>query len=494
VTRQNIVSLSEIPYDWVKPGVFLEVRPNYVNMGRIPWPAKTLLHGPIGAAGTAAAGVIRALTRPEEADAWFGRGTVTAAMARLYLTHDRGTPLYALGCTEDPAWVAAAATVNFSGAGRGTVPLYIAGRRVDVVVNAAMTPTAMAAAAAAAVNLRDDLPVTAAASGPAVTLTAKNRGAIGNNIDVRVGYFADESAPAGVAVAAAAMSGGVGEPNVQTQFLDPVPDDAWYTDLVSPYTAQASLAAYEAHLALAYQAMGRRDCHLWTARAGTYGQLMTFADTVNSPFVTALGVNRCPMPVWEVAAALAAGALPRLNDDPARQLRSLDIPDVLPPVAADRFIETEQNFLLKAGIATFEAVGDDRIVMDRIVTTYKRTALAIPDRAWLDVMVPKTMSHIRYDWRMYVSLLYPRHKLTADESFAARSNTGSVVTPGRMKGSWAARCKLYEEYAWIEDVERTVKESLFAVDPSDRNRMQGRQQVSIIGNLMQLVGALEFQV
>jgi len=149
--------------------------------------------------------------------------------------------------------------------------------------------------------------------------------------------------------------------------------------------------------------------------------------------------------------------------------------------------------MLKNGISTYTVGGDDTVVIDRIVTTYKKTNLNVPDRAWLDVMVPRTMTRIRYDWSAYVSALYPRHKLADDDSIAA-NNADSVVTPNRMHGSWAARCNIYATEAWIEDVPRTVAESLFAIDPNDRNRMQTRQEVLVIGNLMVLAGALEFQV
>ena len=70
----------------------------------------------------------------------------------------------------------------------------------------------------------------------------------------------------------------------------------------------------------------------------------------------------------------------------------------------------------------------------------------------------------------------------------------SVVTPRRMHGSWAARCRLYGDRAWIEDVMRTVKESVFARSADDKNRLESRQQVRIVGNLMTLAGSLEFQV
>ena len=107
-----------------------------------------------------------------------------------------------------------------------------------------------------------------------------------------------------------------------------------------------------------------------------------------------------------------------------------------------------------------------------------------------------------YKRQVYINLMYPRSKLVDDDSdasFASRQDDDqdpgtAVVTPKRMAGSWAARCKLYGEKVWIENVQRTLKESVFQRSPDDRNRLESRQQVVIVGNLMVFAGRLEFQV
>jgi hypothetical protein len=69
-----------------------------------------------------------------------------------------------------------------------------------------------------------------------------------------------------------------------------------------------------------------------------------------------------------------------------------------------------------------------------------------------------------------------------------------VVTPRRYLGSWAARCKIYERQGWIQNVSRTVEESTAYIDPNDKNRLNASLQTEIIGNLMVMASALEFQV
>lgn len=165
------------------------------------------------------------------------------------------------------------------------------------------------------------------------------------------------------------------------------------------------------------------------------------------------------------------------------------------PAEVDRFTDTEQDLLLKGGISTFNSGKDGTVTLDRVVTTYKVSPLAVPDRAWLDIMVPKTMSRLRYDWASYVSLLYPRNKLAADGSLAAEADeSGVVVTPKRMHGSWSARCSQYEKWGWIQGSSETVRQSVFAIDDADDDAMLARQQVRIMGNLITLKSSLEFQV
>ena len=131
------------------------------------------------------------------------------------------------------------------------------------------------------------------------------------------------------------------------------------------------------------------------------------------------------------------------------------------------------------------------MVIERVITQNQRTNLGIEDVAWLDVMTSKTVSRIRYDWTAYMSLTWPRAKLADDNSPAAEFDP-EVATPRRLHGSWAARLNLYERMGWVQNASESAAESLFTRDLSDRNRVNARQRVTILGNLMTLAGVLEF--
>lgn len=488
-----MISFDEIPYDWLKPGNLIEVKPNYDRVGAVPYPAKTLLVCQKLAAGSAAALQLYRITRPDQGRALFGAGSVGADMVEAYKAANKTGDVFAIGVADAAGGVAATGAFTFAGAGSGALALYIGKQRIPLTIATGMAVADMAAVAAAAINAIATLPVTAAAAAGACTITAKHKGEVGNAIQLKAAKRIDDSIPTGITVTVTAMSGGTTNPDV-TAVLDAVAAQ-WFTGIVVPWDDSTTLGAIAGNLAGRYQAMGKQDGHAYFGHSGTFGALTTKGAVTNSPHITGMGAKGSASPPWVWAAALAGVAEFQLTNDPARQLRTLVLAGVEAPAETDWFTDTEMDLLLKGGVSTFTPQSDGTVTIDRVVTTYKTSALGVPDRAWLDIMVPKTMSRLRYDWASYVSLLYPRHKLSDDGSVAAEADTsGVVVTPRRMLGSWGARCRLYEELGWIEGAKDTVRQSVFERDVNDRNRLNARQQVRIIGNLMVLAASLEFQV
>ncbi|HWJ72408.1 MAG TPA: phage tail sheath subtilisin-like domain-containing protein [Kaistia sp.] len=488
-----MVSFAEIPYDWLKPGVYVEVRPNYDRMGAVPYPSRVLHVVQMLATGSAVAGQVYRITRPDQGRGLFGAGSVGADMIEAFKKANLTTDVYAIALADAGGGVAAAGSIALAGTATasGALPVYVGSMRIPVAVSIGMTAAQLATALAAAINAIATLPVTAAAATGTVTLTARHKGEVGNAIHISIARRDGDAIPAGITPTITAMTGGTTNPTLQTA-LDAVAAE-WFTDFVIPWDDATNLSALQSELAVRYQAMGKKDGHAYVGHRGIFSALTTKGGLTNSPFISGVGAKNSPSTPWAWAASLAGVASFQLANDPARQLRGLSLPGIEAPLTADRFTETEQDLLLKGGISTFMAQSDGTVTIDRVVTTYKVSPLGVADRAWLDIMIPKTASRIRYDWASYVSLVYPRHKLADDNSPAAAARD-SVVTPGRMHASWGARCTLYERWGWIEGASDTVAQSTFERDDSDRNRLNASQQIRIIGNLMVLAAALEFQV
>lgn len=485
-------SFEEIPYDWRVPGTYIEVRPTYTNLGVLGYPTRVLLIGQMLASGSAAEAVPQRITRGDQGPGLFGQGSVLAEMCAAFRRANQTNDVYAIGLKDPVGGTAAAGSLVFTGSptSAGTVAIYIGGERVAVNVGVGATVSDIAAAARAAIAAKPALPVIAGGAAGTVTLTAKHAGTLGNSIDLRLNRLAGEATPSGLAVAVTQLTGGAGVPDLATVLTAIAPD--WYTDIACAFTDTANLALLVTELATRYMAMGRQDAHAYVGLKGSFGALSAAGAARNSQYLSMIGATSAPTSPWAWAASLAGVGAFYLTQDPARQLRSLALPGIIGPDPADRFTPTEQDLLLRDGISTFDVSLDGTVRLSRVITTYQTSPLGVDDDAWLDIMVPKTASRIRYDWAGYVGLNYPRHKLTDDGSPAAEYSD-AIVTPRQMHGAWTARSKIYERLGWIEDATRTASESLFARDPDDRNRLVARQRIRIIGNLMILAASLQFE-
>lgn len=488
------ISFDQIPYSWKRKGVYAEIKPRYDRRGLYDYPTKVLIVGQMATGATATALTRKPITRDTEAPAFFGAGSPLAQMVTAFRKANKVSELWAIGVADAAGGVAAVRTITVTGAptDSGTLCLYIGGKRLAVGVSVADTVATIATAIAAAVNEETSLLFTAAAAAGVVTLTAKAKGTCGSAVDMRLNYFDDETTPAGVVVAIGQTTAGATDPTIQAVF-DLVANE-WYTDVVLPWSDAANMALVDAETKRRYDAMAKLDAHAYVGIAGSYAAATTWSSTRNSPFVSALPAKSAPNAPWEWAAVMAAIATRHLTDDPARQLGSLVLPGLKAPRPEDCYTEQEQNLLLNKGLSTFDRLDDGTVTVNRIVTTYQKTSAGVDDEAWLDVMVPKTMSRIRYDWNTYVTSQYPRAKLVEDASPAANNLDAkdAVVTPRKMLGTWMARAKKYLDAVWIQDIAYTRENSLFSIDVDDRDRLNGRQPVMIAGNMIVLAGLLEF--
>lgn len=106
-------------------------------------------------------------------------------------------------------------TVTTTTALSGVIPLYINGVSVPVSVVGGSDATTIADAISAAVTKNSDLPVSATNTLGVVTLTAKNKGAWGNDISITTA-LSGESAVGGVSLAIVDMASGAGVSDITT--------------------------------------------------------------------------------------------------------------------------------------------------------------------------------------------------------------------------------------------------------------------------------------
>lgn len=495
----NII-FDEIPVDRLEPGTFLEVKPNYTETGLLPMPVRNLIIAPKLPEGRLEAGKIVEITRGESAQVYFGRGSIGAAMATTFRKANKSQPLYIMALDDAADGVAAEGSIAFSGSVTNSTSLrfLVAGNEVRFNAPAGASGDLLANRLATAINENLDLPVTATTAGATVKTICRHKGEIGNDIDLRV-YDKAQPLPIGLAVNITPMAGGSGNPALQAA-LDQI-TNSWYTTIVQPFSDASNITAFATFLQEQFLATQKMDAIGFTFKSGSYADLSAFGALTNCAQLVCSGVDGSPTPSWVMAASAGAVAAFHLANDPSRQLKSLVLPSVIAPDEHDQFIDVEKDNLLRRGITTLNCLPDGAVTFSRVISTYKTNNLGIDDRAWLDIMTTATMTRIRYDFSSYLGLLYPRAKLASDESpalsaiaFDTEGNlSNAIVTPRIMAAVWAGRCRLYANNTWIVNVEKTVKQSSFHIAENDKNRLEAKMVIDIVGNLMVFAGALEFK-
>lgn len=474
------------------PGFFADFDPSRAGYGGPP--QRALL---IGQTITTVPAVPTYVTTADAAAAAFGAGSVIARMVAAYRLNDSFGELWVLPMADAGGATAATGTIAVTGpaTASGTISLYIGGQLVQVGVASGDSATAIATAIGAAINALTSLPVTASVATSNVTLTAKNKGSVGNDIDVRHsfrGVQGGEALPAGVALTVTPMSGGATDPSLAT--LDATLGEVEYDFIAHPY---ANTTALDAFRTLMSDSTGRWSWqrqvygHVWTAKRDTAANLLTLGAARNDQHMTIWGIDGTPTPGFELAAARAGAAAVALRADPARPLQTLPIAGVLAPPVASRFTKSTQNSLLGSGIAlsTYDADGTVRI--QREVTTYQKGPQGQTDRSYLDAETLFTLMAVVRRLRTAVTTKYARAKLAND---GTRFGPGQpVVTPKLFKGELLAAYAAMEADGLVENSDAFAAATIVERDANDPNRMNVLFAPDLINGLRVLGLLVQFR-
>jgi len=487
------VTFLTIPTDWRVPGQFLEIDPSRAVRGLPTMAHKILILGQRLAAGSVAEGVLTRVTRPADGVNYFGRGSQLAQMIAASLKVNPYTETYALALDDLVAGVKAAGTITLTGSATSatTLYLYIGGVRVPVAIDASDAAATVAASIAAAITARPDLAVTAAAALGVVTLTAKHKGAEGNNIDVRVGYYQGEPrAVAGMTLAIAAMSGGSGNPDV-TDAIAAMSSGAFYT-IIMPWTDSANLTAMENELASRFGGMDMRTGHVFSQLSGSYSALAAIGAARNSPHSSLPGLKGCPTLPWVVAAQYAAGVEFSGGNDPAIPFRGIFLPDVLAPDEADRFTDTERNLLLHDGVSTFYFDQAGSVFVEQVVTTYQTDSFGLDDISLLKLNTKWTVDYMRYAFRVAVARDYPAHKLAGDDVLPLIQPGQKIATPKLIRNTLIGAAQKLVKVGLLEDLEQFKADLKVVRSETDPNRVNAIIPPNVVNQFDVFAAAVQY--
>lgn len=404
-------------------------------------------------------------------------GGAGSMLATMYEAFRKVDPIGEIWCLplEKGAGSVSAGSVTLTGTATeaGVLNLYVGGVRVQSVVVSAATPTVAAAALAVKINATPDLPVTAVATAGVVALTCKWSGESGNDISLqlnRLGKSNGEQTPAGLSVALAAMSGGVGAPD-QVDAVAALGDEP-FEFICMPWSDTTSLNAWQATMddnvgrwSWAKQLFG----HVYGAKRGTLGTLVAAGQVRNDQHMTIqameLGV---PQPFWVQAASLAARTAVFISADASRPTQSGSLPGLDPAPASERFTLTERQSLLSYGLATAYYEGG-YVRIQRSITTYQKNAYGQADNSYLDSETMHQSAYIIRRLQSVITSKYGRHKLAND---GTRFGAGqAIVTPSTIRGELIAQYAKLELEGHVENAELFAQHLVVERDLLDPSRV-----------------------
>ncbi|MCM8595134.1 phage tail sheath subtilisin-like domain-containing protein [Accumulibacter sp.] len=464
------ISFSNIPASIRKPGRYFEFNtalavrtlPNNLQ--------KTLIVGQRLSTGTVAANTVVDVFSDADAATYFGRGSIAHLMVRAALQANPYLTLSVIAM-DDAAGVAATNTVTVTGTATasGVLTVNVGDQTVTIAIAATDAQNAIATALKAQFDKQPDLPVTASVATNVVTMTAKNKGTLGNGLRV-----SSSTTAAGVTVANTNPASGATDPTLATALA--VVFASGHHIVIVPWNDTTNLTALRTHLDAVSGPLEQRGAIGVYAHVGTLANATTVASGVNSGRITGILLPTAYESVYEVAAAY--GAVIASEEDPARPLNTLALTGILANPLANRLSRTEQESALYNGVTPSEIGPGDKVQIVRAVTTYTLDANSVPDISLLDLTTIRTLDYVRKAVRERITLRFPREKLSSRTADKVRSEILDVLY------------KL-EELEIVEAVADNAAGVLVERDLQDPNRLDAKIPCDVVNGLHVFAGRID---
>ncbi len=465
------IAFNQIPNNVFVPGNYVEIDNRRAVRGLLVKPFRLLVLGQQLSTATATANTLTPVSSIEQAVLQFGRGSNLAHLVKVIKTENPYVELTALPVADNGAGVAATGTiaVAVTTALAGTLNLYIAGERVQVAVAAGDAANTIATSINAAINANGDLPVTATVSTNTVTLTARHKGEIGNDIKVVENWAGapSEVTPAGVTLTITQLASGATNPVLTTAIANI--DETIYDGFITPWNDTTTLNAFKTEIDSRWEPITPLEGHAFGAYRGTYANQLTFASGRNNPHECVMGLkSTAHIPAYLLSAAFAAAYASVVQaKDVATPVRNVALKSFRLK-KSDEFTFAERNILLQNGIATYTVGNDGTVYLERSVTTYKTNPAGATDRSYLDATTMFTTSYLRQDWKSLLDQRYYDYKAADDDT---PPTAPRVVRPKDLRADAIGRFRLWQQAGLVENIEQFKADSRFERSTTDPGRI-----------------------
>ncbi len=485
------ITFNEIPNNQRVPFVAVEFDNSRAVQGSSQQPFKILYVGQRLDTGSKKALELTRITNQAEATKFFGSGSMLCSMLSAGLKANNVIETWAIALDDNPNGVQATGSIGFEGkvTKTGTITLYIAGNKIEVLTLKSDTPSTILSKLNKAINYNANLSVISSVKDRLLHITAKHKGENSNFIGLRFGYY-DEELPEGITSTINPMSGGTSNPDISPIF--PLLGDEQYNIIVMPYTDASNLNVIETELTSRWSATRQIEGHAFSAANLSHARLATLGNSRNSKHLSLIPTYKMPQTPEVIASVAASISAFHLSIDPARPLQTLELPGILPANQTDRFDLMERNLLLYDGISSIKATSGGKVAIERIITTYKKNNQGADDPSYLDINTLFTLSYLRYDFRNLFLRKYARHKLAGDNAkFAAGQK---VITPKVAKAeavSWFSRM---EKKGLVEGLAQFKEDLIVERNESDPNRLDFKLSPDLINQARGFAAQFQFLI
>ena len=405
-----IIAFDQISGSIRKPGRYIEFNTRLAASGLPSGDRNLLLIGQKTDDGSKAVKIPVPVYSESDAIAYFGAGSVAHLMVKAALKANPYANISVIAPAEAEGSAAAAGTITLTGpaTSSGLLTVRIGNVTLELAIASADTAAGIATALKALLDNNPALPVKATNADGVVTLTAKNKGTLGNTIIVS----AEVDAP-GVTAVATALAGGLVDPDI-TDALVAV-RAMRYNRIVSSVNSSTAAGKLKDHMELVSGPMEERPGIGIVAFIGDLDDGQTLAANYTTTGRMFIAYNRGIKELsWEFAAK--EGAVHISESDPARPLNGLVLAGTDAPEISDRLTRTEQEACLASGLTPHEVDAAGNVTIVRAITTYTKNAAGVADIALLDVTTVDTLDWLRDAAVNRMALRFPRAKMTAKDS------------------------------------------------------------------------------
>jgi phage tail sheath gpL-like len=467
------IAFDSIPASIRKPGKYFEfntklaVRTLPANLQRM------LIIGQRLTAGTIAQLIPTVVFSDKEAAGYFGEGSIAHLMVRAAIKANAYLDLTVCALDDSATSpIARVQTIELTGpaTSTGVLTLYVGNVRYEVGINSADTATIVGTALKAALDNDPALPFTVVHTTGTLVFTAKNKGTVANQID-----FAVTITATGLTAVNTATTPGSVDPVLATALAAVFGEQ--YNIIATPFIDSTSVTALKTHLDNVSGPMEQRPGIGIIADDDALATVTTLTGTtINSGRIVCGYLRGTKSPAYEIAAAYAA--VMAFEEDPARPLNLLPLPNIAAPAIADRLSRTEQESCLNNGTAPLEVGPGEVVQIVRAISTYIHDPQGIDDISMLDITTIRTLDYVRAAIRTRIALRFPREKLSSKTPAAVRDQIMDVLYQ-------------LQDLEIVEAVDDNADGVICERDLQDPNRLDAKIPVDVVNGLHVFAGRID---